>query len=174
MGHNIHGFVAARNPLRRVTDGLSPVRVIGLPQGFAFLPINDDVLTNLRTVLARSPEAAGSSCDPPPGWDWKICPMLLPEEVRFARWFSHQDLIAWVETDYFGGVGFQAATAWLCGEAIVGPLQTGSETSVHDGAINQALRCIGVSCEPGGDEFDALRLGWHRDNEKWLARGRDL
>ena len=98
--------------------------------------------------------------------------MLSPEEVRFARWLSSQHgPVAWVETDYFGGNGSQSAAAWVGGEAVVGPSKSGAETGPPDGAINLALRCIGVTCGEGGDEFDAIGLGWYRDNEEWMAQG---
>jgi len=164
MSHNISGFIANCDQLRRVLRGQAHTRLVALPQGFAFVPSSDDMVGDLCQLLAQSPDAAGPQCDPPRDWDWDACPMLSPEEVRFARWLSQQCPIAWIETDYFGSGGFQSAAAWSHGAAVVGPLKA-------DGAINQALRSLGVVCDKDSDEFDTLHLGWHRDNEEWLSAG---
>ena len=132
------------------------------------MPSDDESLARVREVLAGLPEAAAGRYDPPPDWDWNACPMLFPEEVRFARWLSLEEPVAWVETDYFGGSGFQSAASWDRGETVVGPLKTGAETALLDGAINHALRSIGVVSEGSHDEFDTLGLGRHRDNEEWM------
>ena len=72
--------------------------------------------------------------------------------------------MAWVETDYFGGLGDQSGKAWKDGK-MVG--FKGPEIS-----INAALKAIGVERSEEYDEFDTIRLGMYRDNhqvvDKWL------
>lgn len=84
--------------------------------------------------------------------------------------------LAYVETDYFGWVGSQAAIAWVGGEVVFGPLRTppgqngfavGPVSS--GGAINRAVALLGVAPRQSYAEFDAIGLGTYRSNEKWLA-----
>ena len=65
--------------------------------------------------------------------------------------------VAYVEAEYFGGVGTQAAAIWEDGRLVFGPL-------VADDAINQALRQLQVTKDIT-DEFDALQLDRCRDTE---------
>lgn len=82
----------------------------------------------------------------------------VPESVRaFA---ARGKKIAYVEAEFFGGDGMQAAAVWEEGRLVFGPL-------VADDAINQALRVIGVAKKESFDEFEALSLGRHRDTDEW-------
>jgi hypothetical protein len=76
----------------------------------------------------------------------------------------HPDpLFAIIQTDYFGGAGSQVAAVYR-GRATVMPATYG--------AINAALRHLGVVARPGQDEFDTVGLGRHRsfpslDDRDW-------
>lgn len=85
-----------------------------------------------------------------------------PQLEEWASLMSQHAPVAYVEAEYFGGVGGQNAIAWSKGGRILGPL--------HDeNAINQALKILGVSSAGiAGDEFDAVGLGKHRDTASWL------
>jgi hypothetical protein len=63
--------------------------------------------------------------------------------------------LAYVEAEYFGGVGEQHAAVWDGGT-------TGS-------AISQALRRLGAVASAGEDEFSAVGLDRHRHGEGWIA-----
>jgi hypothetical protein len=84
--------------------------------------------------------------------------------------------LAYIETEYFGGTGTQAAVAWQSGGVVFGPEQSKSEwldgqftaPPLLDKAINRAARLIGVDRGTALDEFAALGLGRHRSDEKWL------
>jgi hypothetical protein len=71
---------------------------------------------------------------------------------------SSQGTILYLQTEYFGGVGGQAALLAREGRAIFGP-QHG------EGSISDALLMMGM--KPDGDAFDGVGLGRHRDNEAW-------
>ncbi|WP_162908413.1 hypothetical protein [Allorhizocola rhizosphaerae] len=79
--------------------------------------------------------------------------------------------MAYVELDYFGGVGSQFAAVWHGGILVLGPLVlTEDEPLPAPGwsPISQALRRLGVSVDGHYDEFDAIGLGRHRHVEDWL------
>lgn len=67
-------------------------------------------------------------------------------------------LVAYCETDYFGGAGDQGAKVWNNKKLIF-------HKYTWFGAINEALKLLGVKCEDGKDEFDTIGLGRFRSNE---------
>ncbi|MGE3545278.1 MAG: hypothetical protein AB7L28_15175 [Kofleriaceae bacterium] len=75
--------------------------------------------------------------------------------------------VAFIETEYFAGVGSQAAA--LFGGGNLSVVETSPEEIVpHRQAINIVLRELGVHCSlPGQDEFDAVGLGQFRDMNEW-------
>ena len=84
--------------------------------------------------------------------------------------FSHNASVAYLETDYFGGVGAQMAVGYSQGQVAIDPLHSEAK---HDGQdvihtpkgvepINQVLKFLGVSVGDDFDEFDALELGQYR------------
>jgi hypothetical protein len=73
---------------------------------------------------------------------------------------------ALIETDYFGGSGNQVAAVYRKGQDL--PLIASER--VQGGAINKALRAIGVHARTGADEFDTLGLGSFRDFEDCFSR----
>jgi hypothetical protein len=80
--------------------------------------------------------------------------------------------LAYVQTDYEGGPGVQSAVAWDGGPVVFGPLASGdvdgaTSTPILEGAINRAVRLLGVPRGNAIDEFDALGLGRHRINGDW-------
>jgi hypothetical protein len=158
MSHRILGFIAKHSDLCRAAAGLPGARVAPLRVGFGFLPLTE--------------ELAGED-EPAP---FQHLERLTSRLSAWAEAQSRQFPIVYIETDYFGGVGIQAAIAWEAGQVVFGPAQTPEQHpddaagSVLDrGVINRTVRHLGVSRAGFHDEFDALGLGDHRSNEKWLA-----
>ena len=92
-------------------------------------------------------------------------------EVTIDRSFAHyvaamitEGDYALVETDYFGGAGDQASAVYRKGRDL--PLFASDR--VPHGAINEALKVIGVRAEAGADEFDTLGLGAYRNFEEYF------
>lgn len=69
--------------------------------------------------------------------------------------------VAYIEAEFFGGVGMQASIVFD-NEKII------SEPQVSKNAINLALQYLGVSRLNFFDEFDALGLGKYRNTEEWV------
>jgi hypothetical protein len=87
--------------------------------------------------------------------------LTLPIE-RWIRDLSGGTAVAYVETEYFGGEGFERSAVWRDGTIVLGPLDGA-------GSINRALRFLGVVAEPGREEFDLVGLGRHRSIDEWLS-----
>ncbi len=81
--------------------------------------------------------------------------------------------VAYIEADYFGGVGTQAALGWHRDERL-GPFITESRPDVprepdpEQWAINRVLRYLGVEKGAAFDAFDALGLGRQRNTSRWV------
>lgn len=74
---------------------------------------------------------------------------------------SESRIIAYVEAEYFGGVGGQGVIVWDNHEVLL------FEQFAND-AINKALKLLGVKCDKDKDEFDTVGLGRHRNTVDWL------
>jgi hypothetical protein len=101
--------------------------------------------------------------------DEGFCPLLDSTEIAFALILSHSTPVAWIETEYWAGLGWQFAVVWHKGAIAVGPTKTGNGVPLLDGAINHALRYLGVRRQGELDEFDTMQLGWYRSNEEWIG-----
>ncbi len=89
---------------------------------------------------------------------------VLGRERLLAR-MSRSAVVAYVETDYFGGAGTQAAAVWRDGVLAWGP------EKASPGPINGALRLLGARAREGTDEFESVGLHRFRSNEDWLDGG---
>ena|SRR5436190_8542052 len=159
MAHHIRGFIARQDDMQNAAASLQGARVVPLALGFGFLPVTEQ--------LAGDDEPA----------PFEHLERLTSRLGEWAEEQSRQFPLAYVETDYFGGDGWQAAIAWAGGEVVFGPVRTTDlweggkyvPTPLLDGAVNRAVRLLGVERGTARDEFDALGLGRHRSNEGWLS-----
>jgi hypothetical protein len=139
MGHQITALVG-RLPVDEAAAADFGLTVIA-NNGFAIVPLD-----------AAHEEAWEKTLDMPSG---EPGPILLdcPVAHAFARRIFGDQPYAIVDTDYWAGVGEQAAVVYR-GGAIVLPLSQGEY-----GPINAALAFLGVTTTAGCDEFDAIGLG---------------
>jgi hypothetical protein len=97
--------------------------------------------------------------------------------VAWATEQSRRFPVAYIQTDYHGGTGSQCAIVWRDGAVSSGPLETvdkqGSITPLRERAINRAVMELGVERGDARDEFEALGLNRHRDNDDWVAAAGD-
>jgi hypothetical protein len=119
------------------------VPVVALPQSKALLPLIERMREE-RAIpfLPLTDEGVGE------------VPKAIEELAARAK------KVAYVEAEFFGGDGTQAAAIWEEGRLVFGPI-------VADDAINQGLRQLGIAKQGAFDEFAALNLGRHRDTEDW-------
>lgn len=88
-------------------------------------------------------------------------PEPVPDADQLAAGLSAGGAIAYVEAEYFGGVGEQHAVLWRGGEA--------TDLDGDPEPVNAALRALGVHRAGGDDEFDTVGLGRHRATADWLT-----
>lgn len=151
MGHCIQAIVGASD----VADAIS-VRFPQLPRvstsaGFAIFPV-DEVFVD--SVAQAIPQNTGAEF------------MLLTEGFReVLRSLSSLGTIAYIETDYFGGVGGQGAVVYSNGAEVMAP------TWAEFGVINDALKRIGVPAPLGRSRFSIRALFQYRPKDRFEVFG---
>ncbi|MEV0740116.1 hypothetical protein AB0I51_30215 [Streptomyces sp. NPDC050549] len=151
MTYVLRAVIAADELLRAAARSVPGARVASLAQGLSLLPMTEEVFDAVTD---------GSATRAPGFW-------RLPEgfERKLAEW-SAAGPVAYVEAEYFGGVGEQRAVVWADGAIALGPLD---DPAVRLSAISQALRRLGATSGPARDEFAAVGLHRHRYNEGWIS-----
>lgn len=155
MGYDLQAVLGGA-VLRTASQELPAARLASIGQGLSLMPMTDDLFDAL---------ADGSGEDALGFW-------RLPGGFAdtLAEW-STAGPVAYVEAEYFGGVGEQTAAVWDGGALVLGPLHEpeGQPSPPAGSPISQALRRLGVVAGAGEDEFTAAGLGRHRDVEGWLG-----
>ncbi|MGC9381237.1 hypothetical protein [Streptomyces sp. MH13] len=156
MGYELQAVIAGDELLRAASRGVAGARVVPLRQGLSLMPMTDEVFGAVTDGSAV--RALGF---------WKLPGGF---EISLARW-SAAGPVAYVEAEYFGGVGEQRAAVWADGALAVGPLDVPARKWMVRAVspISQALQQLGVKRSLGGDEFEALGLGRHRNADDWMS-----
>ncbi|MEU1623217.1 hypothetical protein ABZ479_38750 [Streptomyces sp. NPDC005722] len=158
MAYDLRALIAGQAVLAAVVRELPGARAASIGQGLSLLPLTDALLGPVADGEVGG--AGGSGFSP------------LPEglERRLAGW-SAAGPVAYVEAEYFGGVGEQRAAVWDGGTLVLGPLdvEEGRPFPPAGSPISQALRRLGVVAGGGEDEFSAVGLDRHRCGEDWIG-----
>jgi len=84
----------------------------------------------------------------------------LPETMAdFCKSVSFGCVIAYIEAEYFGGTGVQASVIFKDARE--------DAQKIEPGAINLALKRLGVSTKAPFDEFASLNPGQYRRTDDW-------
>lgn len=159
MAHELRALIADKGRLTELAKELRSAAIIDLCSGLALLPLNKDLLAELK--------AKGAGKAPFEG-------LTLPQAVaEWAKAGSASGPIAYIETDYRKGKDHQAGLVWSEGEVLTGPLTDDTawdprESPLQDRPVNKALRTLGVKPGASGDEWDAAGMSRHRRTEEWI------
>lgn len=154
MGYELRGVIADRVVLRVAAVGLEQARVVLLGQEMALIPMTDVLFDAVSDGTAARTMGF-----------W-----FLPGGFeRVLSVWSGTGPVAYVEAEYFGGVGTQRAAVWARGALAFGPFAVEDHEMVpREGTpISRALRLLGVVADHGLDEFDTVGLRRHRHLEDW-------
>ncbi|HUT30900.1 MAG TPA: hypothetical protein VMX13_13995 [Sedimentisphaerales bacterium] len=124
------------------------VMVVAIPQGFGMIPLTESLRRDLGIPLL-----------PFTGQESTVIPH--PLEVLIKK-VSKGGTLAYIEAEFFGGLGTQASF-------VVKQERFEQRLVVGRDAINNALRCLGVTKGGACDEFDALKLGENRCTDDWIG-----
>ncbi len=163
MVHNVYLFVGHPEVLRRYGE-LSPLaRLYRLTPGaeLAVMPVDDALHDDVHRRIGTG--------------EWLENLRLTTMDMAYAAETSRRGALAYIETDYFGGSGLQAAALWGGGALAIRPLTMTQEQSAGrpraTWPINAVLRGLGVEAAPGFDAFDTFSLGRYRSNDEIRERG---
>ena len=125
--------------------------VVHLEQGIGMIPISEELLN----AIEQGETSLGATEEP--GFEF-VSEVVL----TWARRLSKGTTLAYIEAEFRSGEGTESAVVWRDGKVVLGPLQ-------GTGAVNRALRTLGVSVPSRREEFEVVGLGKHRSPEAWLA-----
>lgn len=143
MGHSIRAVIGKRADVQKISEDRL-CKVIELPQDFCMVPLTIKLLEDMEELPELSCEDPCSELD---GFDRTVKEIL--------EQYSFRTKLAYIETDYFGGVGTQGGVLYENGCEACPP-------RVGEGTINALLKELGARHRPGTDEFDSLELGKYR------------
>ena len=142
MGHCVQLIVGRPETLVEVVGLSLDTPIVELDDGWAAAPLGEGLSDAIAGRFAGDPIPAG----------FDLAPAGLDACLRTAS--AKAGPLAYVETDYFGGIGHQNAGAWVGGQCAFA--QAGGS------AINAALEAIGVAPADEADAFDTIGLGSRR------------
>lgn len=156
MAYDLKAVIAEEQMLRRAARDLSAARLALIGQGLALMPMTHALFESV--AHGGGGGALGF---------WRL---PEPFEKTLAAW-SADGPVAYVEAEYFGGVGEQRAAVWDGGTVALRPLQVeeGEPFPADGSPVSRALRRLGVVAGPDEDEFSAVGLERHRHGGAWIA-----
>ena len=167
MAHNIQAFISLLDCLEKEASKLETAHIVSLPQGFAMLPVTDTLRQEAATIYPSQ----------------EIQPFeefydLTDSVARLGAQMSRHTPVTYIETEYWGGDGTQAAVIWHRGKVVLRPYMKEldwrqdqvSKLAVRRGPVSIALSRLGVKVDKELDEYAALGLGRFRSNEDWIEQ----
>lgn len=142
MSHCVQLIVGRGDPIIRVLKAWPEAKDAPLLEGWSAVPMLDALYDAVIDAHSDA-DTIGPFYFDPPGLDF-----VLSQATKGGG------SLVYLETDYFGGVGQQAAACW----------KDGARISLHEqpGAINAALVELGVTPTGTLDAFDTIGLGKRR------------
>lgn len=155
----LEALLAPSPVLAQLAARAPSLAAVPLGPSVSLVPLTDELFDELAEDSGATHEEAFAKF--PPGLD-----RVLAELSRIAP-------VAYVEANYFGGMGSQAAAVWQGGALRYGPERIDDDVveprPISERPVNRALRRLGVRVDPEAlDEWDTVRLGRHTDSEDWL------
>ncbi|MGC4856157.1 hypothetical protein ACLQ24_22915 [Micromonospora sp. DT4] len=166
MGYQLSAVVADVDLLREQTAELDHAVLGELRQDFALLPVTPQLVVELTGSL---PDFAAG--DPSAKQPFGL--VLSPPLAELLAGWSRSGPVAYLEAEFGGGVGHQAAAVWLGGALSWGPrFDDVLDAPRKKWPINEALLRLGVERGSWIDPFAEVGLHLERNTEGWLAHGR--
>jgi hypothetical protein len=159
MGHALNAAIGPHPVVAEFTGRWHLARPVPLRQGFAMVPLTEALHDDI---------AGRAGLDGPDPFEEFV--YLALGVVAAVREAAEAGTLAYIETEYFGGLGSQAAVGWLDrGRVLVGPFRTETtwdgRRAVHhppgEWAINRVLATLGVPTTRR-----AGRVAW----KHWMSR----
>lgn len=151
MAHCIQAFVTTPAAARSIAARHAEAVVLELTPTINLVPLTDAL------IAAICPKGVASLPVPP-------FATLNQRVLGYMQGLAGEDALGYLETEYFGGVGVQAAALWIGRRAVLQPSEHAAVRDVPtppsaDWPINRMLAALGVARIAPQDEFDTVGLG---------------
>lgn len=175
MGHHLDAYIARPELLRGLSRLLPGARMMPLGQGLWFAPVPHE-------LRARAMEDAGND-------DAGPFLQLVAVLDHIGLELSKGGEVAWIETDWFGGIGGSRARLWRGGEVVIeeesvntvlramGVRRLEEKSEIVEGsAILRGLHSVGIDLIKPRlmDEWDSVGLGVYRNTESCFERAKPM
>lgn len=166
--HRVRLFVGASAALAPFLSAMRWPRAFALTPGanFPVLVFDDEAQDALHLANGTGdwPEGVGHT--------------LSTRDLAFAAAASRAAPLAYLETDYEGAEGTQAAALWFDGALTIAPIRIDTATALlrppSVWPINAALRGLGFRAVPPDDEFTSFGLKRWSSNSEIRAHARPV
>jgi len=148
--YSLYAILGRSNDLERKPRSFDSARYVRLGGALSMIPLAESLVSEIQALGGSGGARDAGTFE-----------FLSPGVEAWTRALSADTAIAYVETEYFAGEGFERAGVWSDGKLALGPLDGA-------GSINRALRALGVQPAPGIEPFELVGLGRHRSLEDWL------
>ncbi|MNC42139.1 hypothetical protein D3C75_909450 [compost metagenome] len=148
MGYYYRGFISSGDIINSFKQKYDNITAIKLYDDFVTIPLSDELYDEINQTTST----------PVSGFEY-----LTDEIGVICISLSEQSQIAYVEAEYFGGLGSQSGIIWEKNNTIFCE-------AVTDNAINRVLNILGIQKIQNKDEFDTVALGRHRNIEDWINK----
>ena len=149
MGYFLQAIVGRQQTLVQHALEFHHARVVPLACGIAIIPLTNDLYDEI---------ADGGKVD--------RFSKLSPGVERWAQRISASAPVAYIEADYFGGLGGQSALVWSSGTRVLGP--------VH-GRTPSTRRCAFLEFNPAEHTMSSMQWasGGHRNTADWIQEEKE-
>lgn len=147
MGYNLKAFIGQVERLEPVTSRFKNAKLISLNEQIALIPMTGDLFNEINDYRTNN------NID---GYEY----LTTAIESEILKTIN-TGLIAYIEVDYFGGVGIQNGILWKNDKRIF-------EHRGTKDVVNSILQQFGITRSKSGDEFETVGLNRHRYTEDWL------
>ena len=161
MAHYIKAIIGRDEYIHQLAGDWVHAIAIKLNQNFSLIKVSDALFDDVDEQINND------ATDPYQHFMYLSSSL---HEVLLEK--SLLEKLAYIETEYFGGIGTQSAILYEAGKVALGPFTTNDiwdketqgfmQKPEGDRAINKVLCKLGVHCKYGLDEFDTIKLGQYR------------
>ncbi|SKC73606.1 hypothetical protein [Ohtaekwangia koreensis] len=146
MGYYLQAFIGRDEDLKIIEKSFEHANVIALVDHIALLPLTEELYNEINNYQKSE------SID--------TFEFLTTETERQILQIIQHKMIAYVEAEYFGGMGNQCGIIWRDGKRIFKKL-------AEQDVINIILNQFGIKRSKSLDEFDIVGLGRYRNTKDW-------
>ena len=155
MGYGLEAIICKEKLSVTITSDYTSAKRIRLKNNLFLIPYIDELYDELNEFNKSE--------------DFEGFKLLNEKLFKYLMFKSVEEPVAYIEADYFGGVG-QQSVIMIDKENII--LDVRAKDSGY-GAINLILKEFGVIRERNLDEWDTIGLLRHRHTDDWIEDAED-